>query len=97
MRYKVGNMVIVREDLISNKYYPYEYKVPYGYNGLLFNSIMAEYRGKIGRIAKVFDDKEDLYLISIDGYKIRWYFNNAMLRSPSGLNNIIKLRKRKRK
>lgn len=68
MRYKVGSIVIVKEDLISNKYYPYEYKDSYGYNGLLFNSIMAEYRGKIGRIAKVFSDKEDLYLISIDGY-----------------------------
>ena len=93
MRYKVGNMVIVREDLISNKYYPYEYKDSYGYNRLLFNSIMAEYRGKIGRIAKVFGDKEDLYLISIDGYIVDWYFNNAMLRSPSGLNSIVKLRK----
>lgn len=96
MRYKVGNMVIVREDLISNKYYPYEYKVPYQYKGLLFNSVMAEYRGKIGRIVRVFDG-EDLYFISIDGHKINWYFNNAMLRSPSGLHNIIKLRKGKRK
>lgn len=93
MRYKIGDKVIVREDLIANKYYSYEYDIPYEYSKLLFNSFMSKYCGKIGKIVNVVDDTRDLYLISIDGHGVGWYFNNAMLRSASGLNNIIKLRK----
>jgi hypothetical protein len=93
MRYKIGDKVIVREDLIINNLYVYEHKPICGYETLLFNTSMAKYRGKLGKIVAITDGTADEYFIKIDGHGIEWYFNNAMLRSPSGLNNIIKLRK----
>lgn len=93
MRYKIGDKVIVREDLIANKLYAYKHKPIGGYKALRFNIHMANYRGKLGKIIAVTDSVADEYFIKIDGYRVEWYFNNAMLRSASGLNNIIKLRK----
>src|SRR5699024_2048248 len=47
-RYKVGDKVKVREDLIAGK----------DYGGELFAKDMMEYKGKITQIEKIFDDKE---------------------------------------
>lgn len=95
MRYKVGDMVKVREDLIVNERYPYEYKTTWC-TSLMFGYGMRRYRGKIGKIIKITEKDADEYFIAVDGRETGWYFNNAMLRPVIGkLNKIIKIRKEK--
>lgn len=88
MRYKVGDKVIIRKDLIAGGRYFYEgtmYK-------LLFNEEMSKLCGKICVVTKITDSVLDEYFVSIDDEEISWYFNNAMLLPANSLRYLVMTR-----
>ena len=87
MRYKVGDKVIIRKDLIGKRY-PYEN----GLGGLLFNGSMEELCGKTCTIFEITDPTLDEYHLLIDDRKIGWYFNNAMLIPANSLRYLVMIR-----
>lgn len=89
MRYKIGDRVMVRKDLVVNVSYPYEIVN----EKLFFNANMEKYRGKFGTIIERTDLYADEYFISVEGKKVEWYFNNAMLMPVGNLNLLISKRK----
>lgn len=88
MKYKVGDRVIVRKDLVGGLEYPYEN----GIGGLLFNGRMKKLCGKTCTIFKITDLVLDEYNLLIDDKKIGWYFNNAMLLPANSLRHLIMTR-----
>ena len=88
MRYKVGDRVMIRKDLVSGRYYHYEDTI----NKLLFNKNMNKLCGKICTIIKSTDPVLDEYHLLIDDKKIGWYFNNAMLLPANSLRYLVMTR-----
>lgn len=88
MRYKVGDRVVVRKDLIIGKRYFYEHIA----DKLLFNKGMSKFRGKICEVIEITDSVLDEYHLLIDDEKIGWYFNNAMLLPAGSLRYLIMIR-----
>ena len=85
MRYKVGDRVVIRKDLISERRYHYENSM----GELFFNKDMSKLCGKVCIITKITDSELDEYFLSIGDEEIEWYFNNAMLLPVSGLRHLI--------
>lgn len=88
MRYKVGDRVVIRKNLVSGWYYHYENSM----GRLFFNSHMYKLCGKICVVTKITDLVLDEYFLSIDDEEVSWYFNNAMLMPIKGLKRLILLR-----
>lgn len=66
MKYKVGDKVKIREDLIDEE----------NYGCANFVEPMEEYKGQIAEITMTYDDGEDGYLIDIDNGV--WYWSAEM-------------------
>ena len=64
MKYKVGDVVKVRSDLDVNKLY----------NGFYITTNMIEFKGKLVRIARVFNDRYNIY-----EDLNKWSWNDEML------------------
>lgn len=88
MRYKVGDRVVIRKDLISGQYYYYEKM-----ESLYFNKDMYKLCGKVCVITKITDPELDEYFLSIDDEEVEWYFNNAMLLPANSLKCLIMIRR----
>lgn len=88
MRYKVGDRVMIRKDLVSGWYYYYENSM----ERLFFNKDMSKLCGKVCVITKITDSELDEYFLSIGDEEVEWYFNNAMLMPIKGLTRLILLR-----
>lgn len=74
MKYKVGDRVIVRKDLVGGREYPSP-------GGLLFACSMNKFRGKEYEIVAI-RNYED-YQLSLGEEKDMWVFNDAMLMPAS--------------
>lgn len=85
MRYKVGDKVVIRKNLVGRWYYHYENSM----GRLFFNSRMYKLCGKVCVITKITDSELDEYFLSIDDEEIEWYFNNAMLLPANSLEHLI--------
>ena len=85
MRYKVGDKVVIRKNLVGGGYYHYENSM----GRLFFNSRMYKLCGKVCVITKITDSELDEYFLSIDDEEIEWYFNNAMLLPANSLEHLI--------
>lgn len=88
MKYKVGDRVVIRKDLISRCYYHYENSM----GSLFFNSRMYKLCGKICVVTRITDLILDEYFLSIDGEETPWYFNNAMLLPVNSLRYLVMTR-----
>lgn len=88
MRYKVGDKVMIRKDLIAGGRYFYEDTM----NKLLFNEEMSKLCGKICVVTRITDPVLDEYHLLIDDEKIGWYFNNAMLLLANSLRYLVMTR-----
>lgn len=88
MRYKVGDRVVIRKNLVSGWYYHYENSM----GRLFFNSHMSKLCGKVCVITKITDPELDEYFLLIGNEEVEWYFNNAMLMPIKGLKCLILLR-----
>ena len=84
MRYKVGDRVVIRKNLVSGWYYHYENSM----GRLFFNSHMYKLCGK----TKITDLVLDEYFLSIDDEEVSWYFNNAMLLPANSLRYLVMTR-----
>lgn len=85
MRYKVGDKVVIRKNLVGGWYHHYENSM----GRLFFNSRMYKLCGKVCVITKITDSELDEYFLSIDDEEIEWYFNNAMLLPANSLEHLI--------
>lgn len=85
MRYKVGDKVVIRKNLVGGWYCHYENSM----GRLFFNSRMYKLCGKVCVITKITDSELDEYFLSIDDEEIEWYFNNAMLLPANSLEHLI--------
>lgn len=85
MRYKVGDKVVIRKNLVGGWYYHYENSM----GRLFFNSRIYKLCGKVCVITKITDSELDEYFLSIDDEEIEWYFNNAMLLPANSLEHLI--------
>lgn len=88
MRYKVGDKVVIRKNLISGQYCYYENSG----ERLFFNSHMYKLCGKICVVTRITDLVLDEYFLSIDDEEISWYFNNAMLLPANSLRYLVMTR-----
>ena len=88
MRYKVGDRVVIRKNLVSGWYYHYENSM----GKLFFNSHMYKLCGKICVVTKITDLVLDEYNLLIDDKKIGWYFNTAMLLPANSLRHLVMTR-----
>lgn len=88
MRYKVGDRVVIRKNLVSGWYYHYENSM----GRLFFNSHMSKLCGKVCVITKITDPELDEYFLLIGNEEVEWYFNNAMSMPIKGLKRLILLR-----
>lgn len=87
MRYKVGDKVVIRKNLVGG-YYHYENSM----ERLFFNSRMYKLCGKVCVITEITDLVLDEYHLLIDDEKIGWYFNNAMLLPANSLRYLVMTR-----
>lgn len=88
MRYKVGDRVVIRKDLVSGRHYHYENSM----GGLFFNSHMYKLCGKTCVITGITDPVLDEYFLSIDDEEVPWYFNNTMLLPANSLRYLVTTR-----
>lgn len=87
MKYKVGDRVIVRKDLVGGLEYPYSNPLC---GKLYFASAMEKFRGEEYEIVASLDDYGcETYSLSLGEEAFRWLFNDAMLMSASGLRSLI--------
>ena len=87
MKYKVGDRVIVRKDLVGGLEYPYSNPLC---GKLYFASAMEKFRGEEYEIVASLDDYGcETYSLSLGEEEFRWLFNDAMLMSASGLRSLI--------
>lgn len=88
MKYKTGDKVRVRPDLIGEKYYPYPDQE---YNPLFFNPKMEKYCGHVYEIARIYGSdigENNDYVLTIEEGD-EWIFNNAMLMPVNSLGDLI--------
>ena len=88
MRYKVGDRVVIRKNLVSGWFYHYENSM----GRLFFNSRMYKLCGKTCVITEITDPVLDEYFLSIDDEELPWYFNNAMLLLANSLRYLVMTR-----
>lgn len=88
MRYKVGDRVVIRKNLVSGWYYHYENSM----GRLFFNNHMYKLCGKICVVTRITDLVLDEYFLSIDDEEVSWYFNNAMLLPANSLRYLVMTR-----
>lgn len=88
MRYKVGDRVVIRKNLVSGWYYHYENSM----GRLFFSKNMSKLCGKVCVITEITDPVLDEYHLLIDDKKIGWYFNNAMLLPANSLRYLVMTR-----
>lgn len=89
MSYKVGDRVIVREDLVGGLEYPYSNPLC---GRLFFASAMEKFRGKKYEIITSSDLDGygcETYSLSLGEEASIWVFNDAMLMPASGLRSLI--------
>lgn len=85
MKYKVGDRVIVRIDLIGGRYYPFSNP---SREELYFAHTMEKFRGKEYEIIAIGYDRK-VYSLSLGGESSMWVFNDAMLIPVDGLRRLI--------
>lgn len=66
MKYKVGDMVKIREDLIESEWYGYEY----------FSEYM---KGFLGKVCTISDIDEDAYILKEDEGTWKWRWSDEMI------------------
>lgn len=87
MKYKVGDRVMVRTDLVGGIEYPYLNPLC---GRLYFASAMEKFRGKVYEIITASDDYGyETYSLSLGEEASIWVFNDAMLILASGLRSLI--------
>ena len=94
MKYKVGDRVIVRKDLVGGLEYPYSNPLC---GKLYFASAMEKFRGKLYEIITASGDYDygcEVYRLSLGKEEYKWVFNDAMLIPVDGLRSLICKRKK---
>lgn len=91
MKYKVGDRVIVRKDLVGGLEYPYSNPLC---GKLYFASAMEKFRGKVYEIITASDDYDETYSLSLGEEASVWVFNDAMLIPVQCLGGLICKRKK---
>ena len=91
MKYKVGDRVIVRKDLIGGLDYPYSNPLC---GKLYFASAMEKFRGEVYEIITASDDYDETYSLSLGEEASVWVFNDAMLMPVQCLGGLICKRKK---
>lgn len=87
MKYKVGDRVIVRKDLVGGLEYPYSNPLC---GKLYFASAMEKFRGEEYEIVASLDDYGcETYSLSLGEDASRWVFNDAMLIPAGRLRSLI--------
>lgn len=89
MKYKVGERVIVRKDLVGGLEYPYSNPLC---GKLYFASAMEKFRGKVYEIITASGDYDygcETYSLSLGEEESKWVFNDAMLMPVDGLRSLI--------
>lgn len=85
MKYKVGDRVIVRKDLVGGLEYPYSNPLC---GKLYFASAMEKFRGEEYKIVAI-DYVCEVYSLSLGEEESKWVFNDAMLIPVDGLRSLI--------
>lgn len=85
MKYKVGDRVIVRIDLIGGRYYPFSDP---SREELYFAHIMEKFRGEEYEIVAI-DYVCEVYSLSLGEENYMWVFNDAMLIPAGKLRSLI--------
>lgn len=91
MKYKVGDRVIVRKDLVGGLEYPYSNPLC---GKLYFASAMEKFRGEVYEIITASDDYDETYSLSLGEEASVWVFNDAMLMPVQCLGGLICKRKK---
>lgn len=92
MKYKVGDRVIVRKDLVGGLEYPYSNPLC---GKLYFASAMEKFRGEEYEIVASLDDYGcETYSLSLGEEESKWVFNDAMLIPVQCLGGLICKRKK---
>lgn len=91
MKYKVGDRVMVRTDLVGGLEYPYSNPLC---GKLYFASAMEKFRGKVYEIITASDDYDEAYSLSLGEEASVWVFNDAMLIPVQCLGGLICKRKK---
>lgn len=86
MKYKVGDRVIVRKDLIGGRCYPFS--DPFYEKELYFAHAMEKFRGKEYEIVAIGCD-QIIYRLSLGEESSMWAFNDAMLIPAGKLRSLI--------
>lgn len=81
MKYKVGDRVIVRTDLVGGHFYP---SYP-SCDELFFASEMKKFCGCTYKVISI----DEFYKLSLGDEQDKWIFNDAMLMSASGVRSLI--------
>lgn len=85
MKYKVGDRVIVRTDLIGGRCYPFS--DPSYEEELYFAHEMEKFRGREYEIVAI-GCEQITYRLSLGEEASRWVFNDAMLMPANGLRSL---------
>lgn len=85
MKYKVGDRVMVRTDLVGGLEYPYSNP---SRRKLYFASAMEKFRGEEYKIVAI-DYVCEVYSLSLGEEEFKWVFNDAMLIPVDGLRSLI--------
>lgn len=85
MKYKVGDRVMVRTDLVGGLEYPYSNP---SRRKLYFASAMEKFRGEEYEIVAI-DYVCETYSLSLGEEESKWVFNDAMLIPVDGLRSLI--------
>lgn len=87
MKYKVGDRVMVRTDLVGGLEYPYSNPAR---RKLYFASAMEKFRGEEYEIVASLDDYGcETNSLSLGEEESKWVFNDAMLILVDGLRSLI--------
>lgn len=90
MKYKVGDRVIVRTDLIGGRCCPFSDP---SREELYFAHTMEKFRGEEYEIVAI-DYVYEVYSLSLGEESSMWVFNDAMLIPVNGLRSLICKRKK---
>lgn len=90
MKYKVGDRVIVRTDLVGGRYYPFSDP---SREELYFAHMMEKFRGEEYEIVAI-DYVCEVYSLSLGEEESEWVFNDVMLMPVQCLGGLICKRKK---
>lgn len=85
MKYKVGDIVIVRTNLVGGHFYPFSYP---SRDELYFSSGMKKFCGCTYKVISI-DEFGETYELSLGDEQDKWIFNDAMLMPVGGLRSLI--------